>query len=351
MITKKSIVAVVLNTLIISMLLVCCYTTASGQDIHFSQFFETPLMRNPAMAGMHDADMRFQVVHKDQWRSVTVPFQTTSINLEYRMKVGRQKDFISVGVQAFSDKAGSAVLKTVQILPVINYHKSLSDVKPVYFSVGFIAGYSGRSYDRTKVRTSSQFDGFGFNPNLPTGELLNGNLGYFDAGLGIAFNTQYGTNPDDRLLLGLAYHHLNKPASNFKQKIFSNLEPKWVYTAGIQRSLNSFSSVLFQADYYRQGTHRELIGGFLYSYILEKDKDDFPLYVFKIGSMYRWKDAIIPVIKFDYKSFSGGISYDINTSLLKTASQLRGGFELSFTYLIYFDKYNSTRRQVFCPRL
>jgi Type IX secretion system membrane protein PorP/SprF len=67
--------------------------------------------------------------------------------------------------------------------------------------------------------------------------------------------------------------------------------------------------------------------------------------------MYRWKDAFIPVVKFDYKNFSAGISYDINTSTLKTASQLRGGFELSFTYLVYFDKYNSTRKQVFCPRL
>jgi type IX secretion system PorP/SprF family membrane protein len=340
-----------LRNLVYSWLMLCCSNTMKGQDIHFSQFFETPLLRNPAMAGMHDADVRIQAVHKDQWRSVTVPFQTTSLNLEYRRKVGKQKDFVTMGLQAFNDKAGSAVLKTIQLLPVVNYHKSLSDEKPVYLSVGFIAGYSGRTYDRTKVRTSSQFDGFGFNPNLPSGEVLKGNLGYFDAGAGISFNSQYGNNPEDRLLLGLAYHHLNKPASSFKQTVFSNLEPKWVYTAGIQRTLSPFTSILFQADYYRQGTHREFISGFLYNYVLERDKDDFPLYAFKIGSMYRWKDALVPVLKFDYKNVSGGVSYDINISSLKTASQLRGGWELSVTYLLYSDKYNSTRKQVFCPRL
>jgi type IX secretion system PorP/SprF family membrane protein len=332
-------------------LLLCAGITVHGQDMHFSQFFETPLLRNPAMAGMHDADMRLQLVHKDQWRNVTVPFQTTSLNFEYRMKAGRNKDFVSFGIQAFSDKAGSVALKTVQVLPVVNYYKSLSDAIPMYISVGFNAGYSGRTYDRTKVRTSNQFNGFGFNPNLPPGEFLNGNVEYFDAGVGIAFNTQYGANANDRLLLAVAYHHLNKPASNFKQQIFSNLEPKWVYSAGVQRSLNPYNAVLLQADYYKQGPHTELIAGFLYSYVLEKDKDEYPLYSFTIGSMYRFKDAIIPVIKLDYKNFSGGISYDINTSTLKTASQLRGGFELSFTYLHFLDKYNSSRKQLFCPRL
>jgi type IX secretion system PorP/SprF family membrane protein len=348
---KKNYISFILQHTTFCLLLLGITYGACCQDMHFSQFFETPLMRNPAMAGMHGADIRIQVVHKDQWRSVTVPFQTTSVNVEYRMKAGQQNDFITVGLQGFNDKAGSAVLQTVQVLPVINYHKSLSYNKPMFLSVGFIAGYAGRGYDRTKVRTSSQFDGFGFNPNLPTNEFLNGSLNYFDMGAGIAFNSQYGGNANNRFLLGVAYHHLNKPASSFKQNIFSNIEPKWVYTAGVQQSLSSYTSIQLQADYYTQGTYSELIGGFLYNYIMQKDKDDAPLYTFKIGSMFRWKDAVIPVMKFDYKNFSGGISYDINISKLKTASQLRGGFELSFTYLIYLNKYNSIRQQLFCPKL
>jgi hypothetical protein len=32
-------------------LLMCCSFHARTQDIHFSQMFETPLLRNPALAG------------------------------------------------------------------------------------------------------------------------------------------------------------------------------------------------------------------------------------------------------------------------------------------------------------
>ena len=44
---------------------------------------------------------------------------------------------------------------------------------------------------------------------------------------------------------------------------------------------------------------------------------------------YRLNDAIIPTFKVDYNSYSFTMSYDINTSSLKTASNGMGGFEIS----------------------
>ncbi|HRF17259.1 MAG TPA: type IX secretion system membrane protein PorP/SprF, partial [Chitinophagaceae bacterium] len=45
--------------------------SASAQDIHFSQFFEAPLLRNPSLAGIFTGDIRVQAVYRDQWNSVT----------------------------------------------------------------------------------------------------------------------------------------------------------------------------------------------------------------------------------------------------------------------------------------
>ncbi|MEO6357893.1 MAG: type IX secretion system membrane protein PorP/SprF, partial [Ferruginibacter sp.] len=56
----------------------------AGQDIHFSQFFETPLLRNPALGGLFSGDIRLQSVYRTQWQSVTVPYQTVSLNGEYK---------------------------------------------------------------------------------------------------------------------------------------------------------------------------------------------------------------------------------------------------------------------------
>jgi hypothetical protein len=58
---------------------------------------------------------------------------------------------------------------------------------------------------------------------------------------------------------------------------------------------------------------------------------------------------MIPVVKIDVKPLAFGLSYDVNVSSLKTASQGRGGFELSLSYLKFID-HNSSREAVRCPR-
>src|SRR5688572_33299061 len=98
----------------------------SAQDIHFSQFFEAPLLRNPSLAGIYTGDIRVQAVYRDQWNSVTTAYKTGSLNAEYKMPVGQGDDFLTTGLQVLYDKAGTAVLSTTHVLPALNYHKSLS---------------------------------------------------------------------------------------------------------------------------------------------------------------------------------------------------------------------------------
>jgi hypothetical protein len=68
---------------------------SAAQDIHFSQFSETPLLRNPALAGIFSGDVRVQGVFRNQWNSVTVPYQTSSLNAEYKLPVGNGDDFLT----------------------------------------------------------------------------------------------------------------------------------------------------------------------------------------------------------------------------------------------------------------
>ena len=37
---------------------------ANAQDIHFSQFFQAPLLRNPSLAGIYTGDIRVQAVYR-----------------------------------------------------------------------------------------------------------------------------------------------------------------------------------------------------------------------------------------------------------------------------------------------
>jgi type IX secretion system PorP/SprF family membrane protein len=298
----------------------------NAQDIHFSQFSETPILRNPALAGIFSGDLRIQGVYRNQWNSVTVPYQTTSLNAEYKLPIA------------------------THVLPVLNYHKSLSADRNMYLSAGFAAGMVQRKFDLSKMTTNNQYNGSNYDPSLGTGETFANNSSlYFDGSAGISFNTQVGENPDNNIFFGVAYHHFNQSAKvSFYNNPDVKLIPKLVFSGGVKMSVNDYAYVTFHGDYSKQGPYSEVIGGMLYSFKLDDPTD--PHYVISGGGFLRWKDAFIPVIKLEVSPLTFALSYDVNVSSLKASSQSQGGFELSIAYQKFVNKDNSSREAVRCPR-
>src|SRR6478752_4595899 len=100
----------IMKTTLYKLILLSCIVVtnvASAQDIHFSQFFETPLLRNPALAGIFTGDVRVQAVYRDQWNSVTSGYRTGSLSGEYKMAVGKGDDYVTWEMQLFYDRAGT----------------------------------------------------------------------------------------------------------------------------------------------------------------------------------------------------------------------------------------------------
>ena len=342
------------NILLKSLMLIVFFflygKNSNAQDIHFSQFFETPLLRNPALAGIFTGDFRIQAVYRNQWNAVTVPYQTTSLNAEYKLPVGHGDDFLTIGGEILYDKSGTVAMTATHVLPVLNYHKSLSAERNMYLSAGFSAGIVQRKIDLSKITTNSQFNGSSYDPTLSNGETFsNAGYLYFDGSAGISFNTQIGENADNNIFFGAAYQHFNKSAKvSFYNSSNLELVPKIIFSAGVKMSVNDYTYLTFHADYSKQGVNTEMIGGMLYS--LKLDDPTEPHNIISGGAFIRWNDAIIPVVKFDMKPLTFAFSYDVNISALKTASQGRGGFELSLSYQKYFDRNNSSRDAVRCPR-
>ena len=321
-----------------------------AQDLHFSQFFETPILRNPALAGIFTGDLRVQGVFRNQWNSVTVPFQTCSLNGEYKIPVGRSDDFITIGGAILYDKAGTIALTETNVLPVLNYHKSLSEERNMYLSAGFSAGFVQKRFDPSKMTTNNQFDGMDYNSSLGTGEnFAQNNYLYFDGSAGLSFSSQVGDNIDNNIYLGAAYHHINTSAKvSFYNSPDVQLSPKWVFSGGLKLSVNDYAYTTFYADYSMQGPYSEAVAGVLYT--LKLDDADDPKYTISGGGFLRWTDAFIPVVKLETAPLSFALSYDVNMSQLKTASLSRGGFELSVSYKKFIDRDNSAREAVRCPR-
>jgi type IX secretion system PorP/SprF family membrane protein len=322
---------------------------ASAQDLHFSQFFEAPLLRNPSLAGIFAGDIRAQCVYRDQWNAFTNAYKTASLNVEYKMPVKKGNDFITLGLQFLGDRAGTVGLTTTSLMPAVNYHKSLSDEKTMYLSLGFMGGIVRKSFDASKMTTDNQYDGR-FIPSRPTGEnLASTNFLTIDGSVGMSFNTTFGIDQVNSLFVGAAFHHLNRPKNSFYRDASSEIDPKYVLSGGVKLRMDDFSYFTLQADQSFQGSFSETIGGALYSYQLGEDPSN-PVYTISGGAFLRWKDALIPVLKIEKHPLAIEISYDVNVSQLKTASMGRGGFEVSISYIGYLDRYNSSRDKVLCPR-
>lgn len=333
-----------------SAVLACALMTAHSQDIHFSQFFEAPLLRNPSLAGIFTGDVRVQAVYRDQWNSFTNAYRTGSLNAEYKMPVGGSDDFLTAGMQVVYDKAGSAGLTTMHLMPALNYHKSLSSDKVSYLSLGFMGGMIRKGIDLSKISTNSQYGGGGYDPTSPTGEALSApGFTSWDASVGVSYNTSFGMDEANSMFVGAAYHHLNRPKNSFYRNPGIELSPKYVFSTGVRFMMDDYTYFTLHADHSVQGSFRETIGGALYSYKIGGLVDE-PLYTVHAGAFLRWKDAFVPVVKIDMQSLSVALSYDVNVSQLKTASTGRGGFELSLTYTGFINRENDNTYGTLCPR-
>lgn len=316
-----------------------------SQDIHFSQFFEAPLLRNPSLAGIYTGDVRVQAVYRDQWNSITNAYRTGSMNAEYKMPVGKGDDFFTTGIEILYDKAGTIGWTSTHILPAINYHKSLSADRNRYLSLGFMGGLVQRRFDRSKMTTNSQYDGLGDGESL-----TNPQYTYLDGSVGMSYNSNLNDNPDNNFFLGAAYHHFNRPTNSFYRDAKIELHPKWVFSAGLKLGVTEYAYLTLQADQSMQGSFNETIAGAMYGLKLGPDPAH-PYYTIHAGTFLRWNDALIPVIKLDYSPFSVALSYDVNISKLKQSSYGRGGIELSVSYIGFIKRLDkSSINSTLCPK-
>ena len=321
-----------------------------SQDFTFSQFYEQPFLRNPALSGLFNGDLRVSMQYRDQWGSVTVPFRTTALSIEHKISIGKGNDFLTVGSQMSMDGAGDIRLKRTQILPAINYHKSLSENKDSYLSLAFMGGPVFSQFDPTLIKFGDQYQSGGFNSSNPTMQVLSGNgYNYWDLSTGISYTTIFGKAL--RLYVATGISHVNKPIiKSLTTTIVDAILPRYNFNLGINGKINDRDYITAFADYITQNGNRQIIGGVLYGFSTTTNYSQEEPNIFYVGSFLRWGDALIPVVKLSFDNLKIGISYDINISTLKTSSNWRGGLEMSMSYTNFLKIRNSSLDKVRCIR-
>lgn len=314
----------------------------SGQDIHFSQFDNTPLIINPALTGMFKGDHRVLLNYKDQWRSMGAPYKTYAIS--YDMVLFRkkwEKSYLGGGFYVFNDKAGDSKFNTTQfnlslsgIVPLNNHHK---------VSAGLQGGFAQRSVDYSNVTTDNQFVDGKHDPDQPVGETDNYNtsaFGDFTAGISWSYikNEKYITANDQfKADAGIAVFHINKPRQEFYSFVTEKLYTKLVMHGSTYIGLkNTKITLLPSVLFIKQGPSIEVNFGGMVRYRM-KEGSKYTGFIkesaVSFGGYYRAGDALIPAFMLEIANFAVGISYDINVSGLKVATAGNGGIEISLRYL------------------
>ena len=150
------------------------------------------------------------------------------------------------------------------------------------------------------------------------------------------------------MYVGGGLFHIAEPQVAFTKEYDVRLNRKWGLNGGLSAWINNMDKIVFYADYFMQGGNRLLQGGGLYTHCFDEAGEDGSLSI-AVGGALRWKDAFIPIIKLHTHQLGIGLSYDVNISKLTTASQFRGGFELSLSYTGLWKRLAESLEKVECP--
>jgi type IX secretion system PorP/SprF family membrane protein len=303
--------------------------TVRSQDIHFSQFARAPLNLNPSYAGYFEGDYRFTAIHRNQWKSVTVPYTTFSGSFDMKIfPATNGHQFFSTGLVINNDRAGDSRYGTTEAGVAFSYIHSITEEH--FLAIALQPSYSVLSLNYSRLTFDNQFDGDVFNPAIaPSETFANDQFSYADLAAGVNYHRISG-----RVQLGggIALYHLLRPSYSFYQDSKTRMPIR--FTSDIHGRIAMtekfylMPAVMFS---FQEKFREQVLGSHLMFKINEKPGEKINLYA---GLFARTGDAFIPVVGLDYNEWHLGISYDINTSDLRRASRGRGGYEIALTYLI-----------------
>lgn len=319
----------------------CQPPTAFAQDIHFSQFSETPLLVNPSMTGLYEGYQRVAINYKNQWVAMGSPYNTGVATFDMPFfNDKKDKGYFGAGLNVFKDKAGDSQFGTTQV------NLSVSGILPMNefnkISVGLQGGFAQRSANITALQWGNQYTGQALDPNLPSNEINNlSSFSYADIATGVVYefsnvNSSSFTQDILKINAGVSCFHINKPVQKFFQSGSELLYQKWVAHSAARWDIPGTKfSFIPSVMYLKQGSFSEINLGTLIRYRMQSASKITGFYsesAVSFGCHYRFKDAVVPQFYFEVADYAIGISYDINTSSYSEVSNAKGGIELSLKY-------------------
>jgi type IX secretion system PorP/SprF family membrane protein len=312
----------------------------AAQDFHLTHYDAAKIYLNPAMTGMFDGFYRVHANYRNQWSAVaTRPFQTAA--LAFDMPVNRY----GVGIQVMDSRAGYGNFNEMQVHLSGAYDLRCDKNNVHHIAFGMEAGVIQKSISFGRLSWDNQYtmaDGGGFDASMPSGEPYNTEQIYLlDISAGALY---YYAKEGSRInpFIGFSAFHLNQPNETF-YGVTNKLPIHYIVHAGTRIGINERLQLQVRYLYMKQTNAQENVFGLLANIYLPGSES----YLI-VGPTFRSKDAAIMEVGLRQGAFTYRMSYDVNVSTLKPATNNRGGIEFS---VIFIAKRKTPIVAPNCPRL
>ena len=348
--------------------------TSNAQDIHFSQYYASPLTLNPALTGKFDGLYRITGIYRGQYYGMTQSastFRTPSVSVDFSLLKEKMKgNALGVGLAVTHDGQTSTGgnINTTSVALALGYTLNLGKKKATQLSVGLTPSYTFKSnngaYEYPDAFNQADLS---YRTGTPEDEKITSpKVNYFNLSFGLFFNT----NPIKWLTFYAGYAMLNVVRPNVA-----------VITKGTPDGSIPFRHVVrggFEFDLTKKWT---LIPGFLYQNMAKANEANFGVTVgyniidkevdgkreratVFLGLWNRLGDDvngafayrnITPKIGGEYKNFRIGFAYDVDVSGFASDTKAAGvsrpqAYELSLSYMGFGSKPPKENKWLFNPR-
>ena len=321
-----------------------CVSALLSQDIHYSQFYNSPLNVNPANTGVFNGDKRLNLSYRRQWSSVPVPWTTFSGSYDRKFYPKKDKNhFFSGGFLFNYDREGNITKLNLSNFNLTGSYTAILNENNL-ITLGALIGYSTRGFSLTGLTWDKQWDGTSFDPNIDPGENFQSRrVSFLD--LGVGANYRWQKSKRTKLDLGVGLLHLQEPGIAFVNSDDISL-PRRLTLSGVGSfKVASKMDLQLQALGQIQGESDEFVfGGLGKFYVSQRRGDEVEVHV---GLGYRTTKSIFPILAIQYKQFYGAVSYDVDLSDFSDLHQRPAALELHFSYII--SDVRPFKRAKVCP--
>ena len=335
-------------------LLVCLMgmLAVNAQDIHFSQFYSSPLTLNPAMTGNFNGFYRVSFIYRNQWPGLTgnsPAFSTPSVGIDFSLLKDKIKHgALGAGLVFVNDQQNGKTFNQNQLLLSLAYNMSFGAKSQFQIGLGLQGGLVMNKLDFSKFTFADSYNAdLTYNAQLNPESYSSGTKmkGAFNAGLFAKYDFYKGM----RVYLGYAFNN----ATNYKQDFLTNsptykLPFRHTIHGGFEFDIKDKGVLIPGVLYMSQAKANEvnfgLTGGV---HVIQDPAKRATLYLGLWNRLNTGNYTMIPKIGFEWKGFRAGFAYDVhlsqkykgydkvgnNGTVTGKGANLPQGFEITLSYI------------------